>query len=248
MGNGIAVRDRIDHADGAISTVIYSEQKIIAFPESVCVDSVFEDSALVLPSHVVDAAKITWLQRTLLRSLDIVGSIVGILVLWPIMLAVSVAILIDTKGPVVYRQQRVGENGRIFTLLKFRTMVAHAEKEWGFMPASEDDERVTVVGKMLRETRLDELPQLFNVLKGDMSLVGPRPENLYRVNLHEALRGARLAVKPGITGLAQIRSLYDLKPEHKLKYDYLYIQRRSFLLNLYILIMTVPVVLKKTGW
>ncbi len=81
-----------------------------------------------------------------------------------------------------------------------------------------------------------------------MSLVGPRPENLYRANLHEALRGVRLAVKPGITGLAQIRSLYDLKPDHKLKYDYLYIQNRSFKLNLYVLMKTVPVLLSKTGW
>jgi lipopolysaccharide/colanic/teichoic acid biosynthesis glycosyltransferase len=157
-------------------------------------------------------------------------------------------IKITSRGPVIYKQHRVGENGKIFVLYKFRTMVMYAEKVWGFKPAIEEDERITYIGKLLRKTRLDELPQLINVLKGDMSLVGPRPENLYRVKTHEALRGARLAVKPGITGLAQIRSLYDLKPDHKLKYDYLYIQKRSFFLNLYILIKTIPVLLNKTGW
>jgi lipopolysaccharide/colanic/teichoic acid biosynthesis glycosyltransferase len=100
----------------------------------------------------------------------------------------------------------------------------------------------------LRQTRLDELPQLYNVLKGDMSLVGPRPENVYRVKLHKALQGLRLSVKPGLTGLAQIRSFYDLKPPKKIKYDYLYIQKRNLFLNLYILMKTIPVIFSKKGW
>ena len=94
---------------------------------------------------------------------------------------------------------------------------------------------------------MDELPQLVNVLKGQMSLVGPRPENISRVNTHKALRGIRLAVKPGLTGLAQTQSYYDLHPKHKIKYDFLYIQRRSFALNLYILAKTIPVVLNRKG-
>ena len=94
---------------------------------------------------------------------------------------------------------------------------------------------------------MDELPQLINILKGQMSLVGPRPENISRVNTHKALRGLRLAVKPGLTGLAQIQSYYDLHPRHKIKYDFLYIQRRSFALNLYILAKTIPVVLGRKG-
>jgi lipopolysaccharide/colanic/teichoic acid biosynthesis glycosyltransferase len=97
-------------------------------------------------------------------------------------------------------------------------------------------------------TRLDELPQLFNVLKGDMSLVGPRPERPHFVKLHKALRELRLTVRPGLTGLAQIRNFYDLKPRHKIKYDYLYIQQRSLLLNLYILAKTLPVIISKKGW
>ena len=127
-------------------------------------------------------------------------------------------------------------------------MTKDAEKISGLLPATENDPRITKIGSRLRQTRFDELPQLFNILRGDMSLVGPRPENLYRVGKHKALQGLRLAVKPGLTGLAQIRSFYDLHPKQKIKYDYLYIQRRSLLLNLYILAKTIPVVLSKKGW
>jgi len=149
---------------------------------------------------------------------------------------------------VFYKQQRVGKDGKVFTLYKFRTMVNDAEKGLGPVLASRDDPRVTKVGKVLRATRLDELPQLLNVLHGDMSLVGPRPERPHFVKQHKALHELRLAVKPGLTGLAQIRSFYDLKPKHKIKYDYLYIQKRSFRLNLYILLLTIPAVLSRKGW
>jgi len=119
-------------------------------------------------------------------------------------------------------------------------MVNGTEEHTGPVWATEDDSRVKPVGSVLRKTRLDELPQLFNVLRGDMSLVGPRPEPPYFVSQHKALQGIRLTVKPGLTGLAQVRSSYDLKPEHDLKYDYLYIQKRSLLSNLYILLQTIP--------
>ena len=130
----------------------------------------------------------------------------------------------------------------------FIIQVKDAEKTVGPVLASKDDLRVTKAGKVLRTTRLDELPQLFNVLRGQMSLVGPRPERPHFVKLHKPLRELRLAVKPGLTGLAQIRSFYALHPKHKIKYDFLYIQRRSLLLNLYILMKTVPVVFSKKGW
>jgi len=164
------------------------------------------------------------------------------------MLVISILIKLTSRGAVIYSQQRTGKDGKVFTLYKLRTMIQDAEKLSAFTPASENDNRVTKVGKWLRRTRLDEVPQLFNVLRGDMSLVGPRPENLYRVNKHKALRGIRLAVKPGLTGLAQVNSFYDLHPKHKVKYDYLYIQRRTFWLNVYILLRTIPVVLSKKGW
>lgn len=184
----------------------------------------------------------------MVRTLDIIGSALILLLAAPVMVIVSFYVKLSSVGPVLYKQRRVGEYGKVFTLYKFRTMIHNAEKHTGPIWASKDDDRVTPAGKILRRMRLDELPQLFNVLKGDMSLVGPRPERPYFVKQHKALQGVRLVVKPGITGLAQVRGYYNLKPEHKLKYDYLYIQKRSFLLNLYILLQTIPVVLLKRGW
>jgi len=184
----------------------------------------------------------------LMRSLDIAGSIAILLMTLPLVVVIAVLIKATSAGTVFYKQKRVGKDGELFTLYKFRTMVDNAEKLSGLKPAVTNDPRITSIGRVLRRTRLDELPQLLNVLKGQMSLVGPRPENLYRVESHKGLQGVRLAVRPGVTGLAQIRSFYDLKPRHKIKYDYLYIQRRSLLLNLYILAKTVPVVFSKKGW
>jgi len=188
------------------------------------------------------------MEEFLIRSLDIIGSILILLISMPVTILISLLIKASSLGPVLYKQQRVGKDGEIFTLYKFRTMVKDAEKMVGPVLASRDDPRVTKVGKVLRRTGLDELPQLFNVLRGDMSLVGPRPERPHFVKLHRALRELRLAVRPGLTGLAQIRNFYDLKPQHKIKYDYLYIQRRSLLLNIYILLKTVPVIFCKKGW
>jgi len=191
-------------------------------------------------------------EEFLIRSLDIIGSVFILLISMPVTILISLLIKISSPGPVLYKQQRVGKDGKIFTLCKFRTMVKDAEKMVGPVLASRDDPRVTKVGKVLRRTRLDELPQLFNVLRGDMSLVGPRPERPHFVKLHKALCELRLAVRPGLTGFAQIRNFYDLKPQHKIKYDYLYIQRRSLLLNMYILLKTVQVfhklVFYKKGW
>ena len=188
------------------------------------------------------------LEEFLMRGLDIAGSILILLFSTPVTILIPLLIKISSSGPVFYKQQRVGKDGKLFTLYKFRTMVNDAEKEVGPVLASRDDPRVTKVGKFLRATRLDELPQLINVLKGDMSLVGPRPERPHFVKRHKALHELRLAVKPGLTGLAQIRSFYDLKPQHKIKYDSLYIQKRSLLLNLYILIRTIPAAFSTKGW
>jgi lipopolysaccharide/colanic/teichoic acid biosynthesis glycosyltransferase len=183
-----------------------------------------------------------------IRVFDLIGSLAMLILSLPIMLLVAAAIKIFSPGVILYKQQRVGKAGRLFTLYKFRTMVENAEKHVGPVWAAKDDDRVTGIGRVMRSTRLDELPQLFNVLRGDMSLVGPRPERPFFVQQHKALQGIRLAVKPGITGLAQVRSYYNLKPEHKLKYDYLYIQRRSLLFNIYILLQTIPVIFTRRGW
>ena len=187
-------------------------------------------------------------RELLIRALDIVGSVVILLLAAPVMLVVALLIKVASPGRILYKQKRVGKNGKIFMLYKFRTMINGAEKHVGPVWATKDDHRVTPIGRILRRTRLDEFPQLFNVLWGDMSLVGPRPERLYFVKRHKALQGIRLAVKPGLTGLAQIRSFYDLQPKHKIKYDYLYIQKRCLLLNVYILLQTIPVIFCKKGW
>jgi lipopolysaccharide/colanic/teichoic acid biosynthesis glycosyltransferase len=184
----------------------------------------------------------------LIRLFDVISSFVILFISLPLMLLIALLIKASSPGPAIYKQQRAGKDGRVFTLYKLRTMTNDAEKISGLIPATVNDPRITTTGMWLRQIRLDELPQLFNILRGDMSLVGPRPENLYRVGKHKALQGLRLAVKPGLTGLAQIRSFYDLHPKQKIKYDYLYIQRRSLSLNLYILMKTIPVVLSKKGW
>jgi lipopolysaccharide/colanic/teichoic acid biosynthesis glycosyltransferase len=208
---------------------------------------IIQDSVFVYPSAALVSRRSNT-REVLIRALDVVGSVTILLLAAPVVLVIALLIRIVCGGPSLYKQERVGKNGKIFTLYKFRTMVNGAEEHTGPILASQNDSRVTPIGGILRKARLDELPQLFNVLRGDMSLVGPRPERPYFVNQHKALQGIRLAVKPGVTGLAQIRSFYNLKPEHKLKYDYLYIQRRSLLLNLNILVRTIPVVLSKKGW
>jgi lipopolysaccharide/colanic/teichoic acid biosynthesis glycosyltransferase len=164
------------------------------------------------------------------------------------MLITSILIKLTSRGAVIYKQTRIGKDGEPFILYKFRTMVRDAEKKIGPVLATQDDHRITGIGRVLRRTRMDELPQLFNVLRGDMSLVGPRPERPHFVRQHKVLHELRLAIKPGLTGLAQIRSFYNLKPQHKIKYDYLYIQKRSLQLNLYILFLTIPVIFSKKGW
>ena len=164
------------------------------------------------------------------------------------MLIISILVKLTSKGPAIYKQERVGKDGKPFTLYKFRTMVNDAEKMVGPVLAKQGDPRVTKIGRILRTARLDELPQLFNILRGQMSLVGPRPERAHFVKLHKALQGLRLAIKPGLTGLAQIRSFYDLIPKHKIRYDFLYIQRRSLGLNLKIILQTIPVIFSKKGW
>ncbi|MHC4122160.1 MAG: sugar transferase [Planctomycetota bacterium] len=188
------------------------------------------------------------LDEFFITSLDTSTSLILLILAAVPMSIISILIKITSSGTIIYKQQRVGKDGKIFTLYKFRTMVKDAEKKIGPVLAKQDDPRITKIGKVLRRTRMDELPQLFNVLCGQMSLVGPRPERPHFVKLHKALHGLRLAVKPGLTGLAQIRNFYDLQPTHKIKYDFLYIQRRSLWLNIYILLQTIPVIFSKKGW
>ncbi|OHB63426.1 MAG: hypothetical protein A2Y76_13380 [Planctomycetes bacterium RBG_13_60_9] len=183
-----------------------------------------------------------------IRLFDIVASVALLLATWPILLTAALLVKLTSRGPVIYRQPRVGRHHRVFTLYKLRTMKDGAERDTGPVWASAQDHRITPVGRILRSTRIDELPQLLNVLRGDMSLVGPRPERPCFVAQFKTLQGVRLAVKPGITGLAQVRGHYELRPDQKVRYDTLYIQNRSLRLNLYVLLQTIPVVFLRKGW
>ena len=158
----------------------------------------------------------------------------------------AAAIRLDSPGPVVYRQTRVGEGGRLFELINFRTMVVNAEADTGPVLATAHDPRITRVGRLLRALRLDELPQLINVLRGEMSLVGPRPERPEFVEqFRKTIPGydLRHLVKPGITGLAQIRGRYDTPAEDKLRYDVAYVFLWSALLDLKIMLQTFGIML-----
>jgi sugar transferase (PEP-CTERM system associated) len=187
--------------------------------------------------------------RAVKRCLDLVLAIIGLCVALPFMLLIAVLLKLDSVGPVFFRQERVGERGAVFTLVKFRTMVADAEKDTGPVWAQNADPRVTRVGKILRRTGMDEIPQLFNVLKGDMSFVGPRPERpAFVAELQQQIPYymQRLVVKPGITGWAQVRYGYGATLEdaiEKLQYDLYYIKNMSIFLDFLIILSTIHKVL-----
>jgi sugar transferase (PEP-CTERM system associated) len=187
------------------------------------------------------------------RFADILISAVGLLLAAPIMIAVGLAIRLESPGPVFFRQRRVGRFGREFTILKFRSMHVDAEPDGAPRWAQPNDPRVTRLGRWIRRTRLDELPQLWSVLKGDMSLVGPRPERKHFVeelSRHNALYSQRLVVRPGVTGWSQIQAPYASTLEEsmeKLKYDLYYIKNLSFALDLTILASTARTVLLGRG-
>ncbi len=197
--------------------------------------------------------KVTWLRRLIKRTLDITASFCGLIVLSPIIPFIALAIKQDSPGPVLFCQTRVGEGDKLFTLMKFRSMRQDAEARTGAVWSQENDPRITKVGNFLRRTRLDEIPQLVNILRGDMSLVGPRPERPEFVNkLKERIPyySERHYVKPGLTGWAQVRYPYGSSVEdaiEKLRYDLYYIKNISILLDFFIIFKTFSVVLLGKG-
>ena len=166
----------------------------------------------------------------------------------PVMLLVALAIKLEDGGPVFYKQMRMTLDGREFGILKFRSMIVDAEKYSGAVLAAEDDPRITKVGKFIRATRLDEIPQLLNILKGDMSIVGPRPERKSFVEEYcEKIPEFRyrMKVKGGLTGYAQIYGKYNTSPYDKLRLDLMYIENYSLMLDIKLILMTVRIMLKK---
>jgi exopolysaccharide biosynthesis polyprenyl glycosylphosphotransferase len=191
------------------------------------------------------------------RILDIVVSFAGLIALFPLFMIVAIAIRMESRGPIVFSQKRVGRNGKLFTFYKFRSMVYGAERmrqrlhlldeTVGPIFKMQKDPRITRVGRMLRRSSIDELPQLFNVLKGDMSLVGPRPPLPEEVAKYTPRQLKRLLVKPGITCLWQISGRSNISFYEWIELDIYYIQYRSFLLDFKILLRTVPVVIHGKG-
>lgn len=187
--------------------------------------------------------------RFIKRLFDIVASLLIVSVLLLPMLVIGALIWCSSPGPALYRQERLGLNGKKFTMLKFRSMVNDAEAE-GPQWATENDQRCTKIGAFLRKTRLDELPQLWNILKGDMSFVGPRPEREYFYDEFESyIIGfrKRLLVKPGLTGLAQVNGGYELLPEEKIVYDMAYIKNMSLKMDLKCIFKTVRLIFTHEG-
>jgi lipopolysaccharide/colanic/teichoic acid biosynthesis glycosyltransferase len=184
------------------------------------------------------------------RLLDVMVSGLAMLVLFPVGCACALAVLLSSRGPAIYKARRMGKNGRPFPLYKFRSMVVGAP-DWrnsdGSAFTSDRDPRVTPVGRFLRQTSLDELPQLWNVLRGDMSLVGPRPDQVDQIRYYTEAEKVKLAVKPGITGLAQISGRNAIAWETRKVLDAEYVKRQSFLLDVAILCKTIPYILKREG-
>ncbi|MHC4555692.1 MAG: sugar transferase [Planctomycetota bacterium] len=180
------------------------------------------------------------------RGLDILISLLSLIMLFPVLLAIGLSIRLSSKGPAIFKQQRAGKNGDPFVFYKFRTMKTEVEP-FGSSPKSGDDPRLTKVGKFLREYSLDELPQLFNILKGDMSVVGPRPLYLSQVPEWSERQKKRLLVKPGLTGLAQISGRGEITREEKLEFDVKYVETTSFLADIRIILATVAHVFGRKG-
>ena len=202
------------------------------------------DTPLLLSRNVGLTAE----QRFMKRFFDIVLSVIALLIFWPFMAIIALAIKIDDGGPVFFKQDRVTMNGKVFSILKFRSMIVDAEKNGAVIPAIDNDPRITKVGKIIRKIRVDELPQILNILKGEMSIVGPRPERVehvekYKKDIPEFKY--REKVKAGLTGIAQVYGKYNTSAYDKLKLDLMYIQNYKVLLDIELIIQTVKILFEK---
>jgi len=207
-----------------------------------------EISLFDTPLLLVRRRGLTFTQRTVKRLMDIIISLIALVISSPVLLIVSVAIKIEDGGPVFYKQARVTQGNKEFNILKFRSMIPDAEKEGKSQPAVDNDPRITKVGKVIRATRIDELPQFLNILKGDMSIVGPRPERVEHVQAYRCAIPEfdfRLSVKGGLTGYAQVYGKYNTTPYDKLRLDLMYIENYSLLLDIKLILMTIRIMLKK---
>ena len=179
--------------------------------------------------------------RAVKRFLDVTASFLGLVLLSPLLLAVSILIKIDSRGPVIFRQKRIGRNGKVFEIYKFRSMCVGAEKTGSGVYSGKGDARVTRIGKILRATSIDELPQLLNILKGEMSFVGPRPPLTYHPWKYEEytdFQKRMFEVRPGITGWAQVNGRKDVEWHIRIELNVWYVDHMSLLLDIKIMFMT----------
>ena len=200
------------------------------------------------PLYLIRARGLNFEERFFKRTMDIVCCLLALAVSWPFMIAIAVAIKAEDGGPVFYKQRRCTRDNREFNILKFRSMIVNAEKDGRSIPAVDHDPRITKVGRVIRALRVDELPQIFNILSGKMSIVGPRPERIEHVQKYtqEIPEFAfRAKVKGGLTGYAQVYGKYNTTAYDKLKLDLMYIEHYSFMLDCKLILMTVATMFKK---
>jgi len=191
------------------------------------------------------------------RIIDILGAVAGIILLFPVFIITSILIKLDSRGPIFFVQKRCGKNEKLFNMYKFRSMCVDAEQKLeqvkhlneteGVIFKIKDDPRLMRVGKFIRKTSIDELPQLINVIKGEMSLVGPRPPLPNEVEQYEPWQKLRLSVKPGLTGLWQISGRSELGFDDMVRLDLMYIAKRNLFFDILIILKTIPVVFKSRG-
>nr|WP_302847479.1 sugar transferase [Paenibacillus sp. yr247] len=246
----IVFGDRIHEKESLVRICLYYGKEILMQPDIYDLFIVHSqiahmDDMLTLSVH---PHKLTMTQRMCKRALDVVGSILIFIILAPLLLILFVIIPLTSQGAAIYKQERAGMGCRRFQVYKFRSMISDAEQRTGPVLAVENDPRITRVGRWMRSVRFDELPQLLNVLKGEMSLVGPRPERPFfteQFTNENPDYMYRFAVKPGITGLAQVMGKYSSTPEQKLRFDILYVQNYSLWLDVKIAFRTIYTVLQK---
>ncbi len=235
-------KNRLTYDEMIRLDIRYTQQRSFWFDIKILINTV-----VAVVSRTKDIFSVRSVYITTKPLLDCFAAIIGLIIFLPVFLIVGVMIKITSKGPVFYSQERVGKNGRIFEIIKFRTMHVNAESQFGPIWAKKDDPRISIIGRILRKTHIDELPQLFNVVNGEMSIIGPRPERLYFVekfieDIPDYTK--RLTVKPGITGLAQCCHKYDeiiRDVERKLRYDILYTKKMCWSLDFKILLLTIKV-------
>lgn len=239
--SGKIIGPALDYSGGKVAVMVSAEGQVV--PE-------------VLPKNWLRGTRALRqgaLERILHRSLDIFASLALLLVTLPLLLLVALAIKLDSRGPIFYHQERLGRHHRSFHILKFRSMTVDAERPGKAVWAAVRDSRVTRVGRFIRLTRIDEIPQVINILRGEMAFVGPRPERpVFVQELISAIPhyADRAAVRPGLTGWAQVKHPYGASIEEargKLSYDLWYIRGRSLWMDLRIILATVRVVLQQAG-